>query len=119
MNLAVLQFIKPHKTRYKTPQDLKRAVPVPPLATLRYGAARAAGGLPKGPPPPPQDPKGGAGATRARRKAKVQASSLTSTRDHHGTLGMHRACIKHELPTSEGTTFFHSLHLSESDALGP
>jgi hypothetical protein len=39
--------------------------------------------------------------------------------DHHGTLGMHRACIKHELPTSEGTTFFHSLHLSESDALGP
>ena len=29
--------------------------------------------------------------------------------DHHGTLGMHRACIKHELPTSEGTTFFHSL----------
>ena len=26
--------------------------------------------------------------------------------DHHGTLGMHRACIKHELPTSEGMTFF-------------
>jgi hypothetical protein len=29
--------------------------------------------------------------------------------DHHGTLGMHRACIKHELPTSEGMTFFHTL----------
>jgi hypothetical protein len=26
--------------------------------------------------------------------------------DHHVTLGMHRACIKHELPTSEGMTFF-------------
>jgi len=26
--------------------------------------------------------------------------------DHHGSLGMHRACIKHELPTSEGMTFF-------------
>ena len=26
--------------------------------------------------------------------------------DHHGTLGMHRACIKHELPTSEGMPFF-------------
>ena len=36
---------------------------MPPLATLRYGAARAAGGLPEGPPPPTQDPKGGAGAT--------------------------------------------------------
>ena len=29
--------------------------------------------------------------------------------DHHGTLGMHRACIKHELPTSKGMTFFHTL----------
>jgi hypothetical protein len=29
--------------------------------------------------------------------------------DHHGTLGMHRACIKHELPTSECMTFFHTL----------
>jgi hypothetical protein len=52
--------IKPHKTRYKTPQDPKRrAVPVPPLATLRYGAARAAGCLPEGPPQSTQDPKGG------------------------------------------------------------
>jgi len=29
--------------------------------------------------------------------------------DHHGTLGMHRACIKHELPTSKGMTFFRTL----------
>ena len=35
---------RPHAPR--TP----RAAPVPPLATLRYGAARAAGGLPEGPP---------------------------------------------------------------------
>ena len=29
--------------------------------------------------------------------------------DHHGTLGIHRACIiKHELPTSKGMTFFHT-----------
>ena len=33
------------------------------LATLRYGAARAAGGLLEGPPQPAQEPKGGAGAT--------------------------------------------------------
>ena len=39
------------------------AAPAPPLATLRYGAAREAGGPPEGPPPPPPDPKGGAGAT--------------------------------------------------------
>jgi hypothetical protein len=26
--------------------------------------------------------------------------------DRHGTLGVHRACIKHELPTSEGMTLF-------------
>jgi hypothetical protein len=26
--------------------------------------------------------------------------------DHHDTLGMHRARSKHELPTSEGMTFF-------------
>ena len=30
-----------------------RAALVPPLATLRYGAAGEAGGLPEGPPPPP------------------------------------------------------------------
>ena len=36
---------------------------MPPLATLRYGAARAAGCLPEGPPQPTQDPKGGTGAT--------------------------------------------------------
>ena len=30
-----------------------RAAPVPPPATLRYGAAGEAGGLPEGPPPPP------------------------------------------------------------------
>ena len=40
-----------------------RAAPVPPPATLRYGAAGEAGGLPEGPPPRPQDPKGGAGTT--------------------------------------------------------
>ena len=28
--------------------------------------------------------------------------------DHHDTLGMHRARSKHELPTSEGMTFFSS-----------
>ena len=61
-------YNKIHKTQYpQNPQDPKRGgagPPVPPLfATLRYGAARATGGLPKGPPPPTQDPKGGAGAT--------------------------------------------------------
>ena len=31
-----------------------RAAPAPPLATLRYSAARATGGQPKRPPPPPE-----------------------------------------------------------------
>ena len=31
-----------------------RAAPVPPLATLRYGATGEAGGLPEEPPPPPR-----------------------------------------------------------------
>ena len=35
------------------PRRTPKAAPAPPLATLRYGAARAAGGLPEGPPPPP------------------------------------------------------------------
>jgi hypothetical protein len=35
------------------PRRTPKAAPVLPLATLRYGAARAAGGLPEGPPPPP------------------------------------------------------------------
>ena len=34
----------------QNPQDPKGGAPVPPLATLRYVAARAAGGLPEGPP---------------------------------------------------------------------
>jgi hypothetical protein len=45
------------------PRRTPRAAPAPPLAILRHGAARAAGGLPERPPPPMQDPKGGAGAT--------------------------------------------------------
>ena len=48
----------------KTPTPrTSRAAPVPPLATLRYGAAREAGGLPKGPPQPRRTPKGGTSAT--------------------------------------------------------
>ena len=45
-----------------------RPLPVPPLTpprhtSLRYGAARATGGLPEGPPQPTQEhPKGGAPA---------------------------------------------------------
>ena len=37
----------------KSPPLTPRAAPVPPPATLRYGAAGEAGGLPEGPPPPP------------------------------------------------------------------
>ena len=40
---------KPIQNPQPAPQD-PRAALVPPLATLRYGAARAAGGLPEGPP---------------------------------------------------------------------
>ena len=51
----------PQKTAYKTHSRCTcaqitprtpRAAPVPPPATLRYGAAGEAGGLPEGPPPP-------------------------------------------------------------------
>ena len=39
-------------TRRATPTPrTPRAAPVPPLVTLRYGAAGATGGLPEGPPP--------------------------------------------------------------------
>ena len=42
----------------KTPTPrTPRAAPVPPLATLRYGAARATGGLPEGPPQPRKTPR--------------------------------------------------------------
>ena len=40
---------RPTRRAAPTPRT-PRAAPVPPLATLRYGAARAAGGLPEGPP---------------------------------------------------------------------
>ena len=39
---------RPHPQDPKNPLRTPRAAPVPPLATLRHGAARAAGGLPKG-----------------------------------------------------------------------
>ena len=53
---------RPTRRAAPTPRT-PRAAPVPPLATLRYGAARAAGGLPEGPPQPRRTPSGGAGAT--------------------------------------------------------
>ena len=37
--------------------------------------------------------------------------------DHHGTLGMHRVCIKLELPTFEGMTFFSFRGLRHSACL--
>ena len=45
---------RPTQRAATTPQDPRKAAPAPPLATLRYmyGAARAAGGLPEGPPLP-------------------------------------------------------------------
>ena len=47
---------RPTRRAAPTPRTPK-AAPAPPLATLRYGAARTAGGLPEGPPPPPtRDP---------------------------------------------------------------
>ena len=47
---------RPTRRAAPTPRT-PRAAPVPPLATLRYGAAGAAGGLPEGPPQPRRTPR--------------------------------------------------------------
>ena len=47
---------RPTRRAAPTPKT-PRAAPAPPLATLRHGAARAAGGLPEGPPQPRRTPR--------------------------------------------------------------
>ena len=74
------------------------AAPVPPLSTLRYGAGRAAGGLPEGPPQPP-GPQG-----QRRRHPSPHCATAAARAAHRASRLTRDGCPRGRVSSNRGSS---------------